>query len=263
MAYFCSIILMPVVFLALNLAWAETTNNQPLRIVVQGSNTVPVFTFGFTPRTPQFSDDRNQARCFANQNWNNLTFAERAGFVDDTFKLLLTLHQRPNDNQYRFSSRILTCKMFKESSFDTQIGNESGSSAVGMGQVLSGTAEDVLSDRIGFRSKIAGYEGISNYEDYKAKMASEIALQLELSMAVLEMKRRDFGYDGSNVKLLLKRYFGSPSDADNDAYANSIYDCAACVQRNNDQYTQDCLCKVKPDDTNCAITEIPPEPRCR
>jgi hypothetical protein len=245
---------------------AETTSpSTPLQITITGGNATLNPTFGFVPRKASFSDDRNQARCFANKSWNNLSYEDKAMFIDDTYRILLHLHQNknnPNDDSFKFSSRILTCKTFKESSFDPQIGNESGSSAVGLGQVLTGTAEDLLGPRIGFRSKLPGYENVSDYSDYKTKMAKEITLQLELSMGVLEMKRNDFNLSIDNIKPLLQRYLGSSSDSDNEAYANSIYDCAACAKRNNGMFSQECLCKTKPNDTNCTKILKAPEPRC-
>lgn len=236
-------------------AVAEIVPSTPLKLTIQPLPLEQLNrTFAYKPRRAAFSDNFKTALCYADPEWNKLTYEDRAGMIDDMFRILLSIHQSKDesDPRYRFSSRILTCKLFKESGFNTQIGNVD-STAVGLSQVLEGTAADVLGPRNGFRSKVQGYEHIGDYETYQQKMAEETTLQLELGLAVMEMKRRDFNLNVDDARPFLRRYFGSRSEAANDAYANSIFNCAACVKANDNFYSQECLCKAKPEDKRCMV----------
>lgn len=220
--------------------------------------------FAFAPRRASFSEDLKTARCNADPSWNKLEYTDRAGMIDDMFRVLLKVHQSSDASNpsFKFSSRILTCKVFNESSFDTNIASP-WSTAVGLSQVLDGTAADVLSDRNNFRSKVRGYEHIGDYATYKQKMAQEVTLQLEMSLAVMEMKRKDFGLDTKDIRPFLRRYLGSKDEAANTAYADSIYNCAACVARNSDLYDLKCLCMAKPNDSKCISNKNAPIGACR
>jgi hypothetical protein len=250
-------------------AFADETVNGPLQIVVSGAGSYDpykVLKFPFPPRKAAFSTNRNKARCYANNTWNSLSYEERAGYIDDIYSALLKIYQNPSDSgdpKYRFSTRILTCKAYKESNFDTQIGNESGSGAKGMSQVVDGTGVDLFNRRPRFRSKIPGYEHITQYADFVKAMAGEPALQLELGLAVMERKRTDFDLDVNQVKPFLENYLGSNDSSANETYAQEIYDCAACVKDNGNVYTHECLCKANLiNDPGCINVPRPPMPEC-
>ncbi len=280
----------PVVFLVVFfnalLTHAEVTQtsaSQPLRLTLTSPSMELNFDFGFPPRRGEFATPdnipgydsltetekinqlSNLARCNADSYWNSFNYADQAGFISDTYKVLMKAHReglQAGDPSYDFSPRILTCKAFKESNFNTQIGNFYGSSAVGLSQVLQGTLDDLFSERVGFRSRVPGYENIKTGQEMLTQMARNPTLQLEVGLAVLEMKRDDNSYSGANIQPILESYLGSSNPDANAAYARSIYDCAYCVQQNNESYSLECLCKTKPDDKNCMAMPSGGTPTC-
>lgn len=241
-----------LVILSLDTTVAEVTH-QPPRIVITPSDSTFVpnpLLFKYPPVKADFSADLNTAQSYANPEWNKLTRPEKASYLFGLYELLLKLHQKPNDPAYRFSPRVLVCKLYNESSFDTQIGNLD-SSAKGLSQVLDGTADDVFrSDRLNFRSVLPGYEHISEGPKFREIMADDPTAHMELGLAVLESKRRDFSLSGESVEPVLKAYLGGSEEA-NKAYAEAIYNCALCVKQNKNKFTVECLCKAKPKDDGC------------
>ena len=68
-------------------------------------------------------------------------------------------------------------------------------------------------------------------------------LQMNLSLGVLDAKRRDNELDCRNAKSLLRKYYGS-KPACNVKYANRIFKCALCIKRGDNQVSKKCLEKA-------------------
>lgn len=238
---------------------AETVNGsetrEPLRITITGANHTPnPHLFAYEPWEGGFTTDEQASFCKQSDMWNGMTYVEKGNYILEKYKVLTRLHMNqnnPEDQKFNFLPRLMVCKTFKESTFNTQI-KAGGSSAVGLSQVLGGTLEDLVS-RFGFRSKLTGYTRFDRASDFEEWMATDPMLQMEVGMAVLEMKRVDNRLSGANIQPILEAYYGSDDPAVNTQYAEDIMACSRCIG-DSEVITQSCLCKTKPNDANCLTT---------
>lgn len=181
-----------------------------------------------------FSESREEADRCTDINWLTFSMMEKADYIRATFDELLAAHE------LKYSSRILTCQALKESCFRSQDESpDPDSSASGLMQVTRATAKDLFKrGSKWFTPKVVGFEAETSGKEYHSKMATSIAAQMELGLAVMHQKRIDNGSD--DIREMLKSYRGSDSKT-NNAYADVIYSCADCIRKNDDQISEKCL----------------------
>lgn len=250
-----------IILAAAPLQASETTENTPAKASTYDPSK-PYFPT-IPPRKSEFSDDVNTANSFNNINWLSFTIEERADQVYEMAKTLIDAHDfHYGVHNFSHSPRVLTCKVYKESTFNPQIKSPI-SSGVGLSQVLDQTAEDLF-DRYGsvFHSIVPGFENVRDGKDVPKEksfhylMAKSIPAQIELGLFVMQMKAMDIeasGHKITSVRDLLERYYGATKKdrktgkrvldhKKNKAYADPIFRCAKCIKRNkNDHITQACL----------------------
>jgi hypothetical protein len=184
-----------------------------------------------------FSPKRNEANACTHPIWTNMDMLARAEYVRLTYEELLAAHGLD------YSPRILTCKAVRESCLRPQDeSSASNSTASGLAQVTRSTAADLFRRGEWFTPKVRGFEEIDDGRTYHARMSQSMAAQLELGMAVLHQKSID--HRTTNIRKLLEGYYGHSAKA-NKEYSDRIYDCAACIQANDDRITTTCLRKAR------------------
>jgi hypothetical protein len=145
-----------------------------------------------------------------------------------------------------YSPQILTCKAYKESTFDPEAKNPA-SSALGLSQATKSSCKDLFVRGDWFTPKIAGFERIKSGAVYYTKMGNSIIAQMEVGLAILHQKSMDLG--SNNISTLLKAYRGSDSAKLNSSYAKSIVDCGKCLG-GKPFVTEDCLAIAKRPETS-------------
>ncbi|MGH1468885.1 MAG: hypothetical protein ACRBBP_08420 [Bdellovibrionales bacterium] len=176
----------------------------------------------YPPRVASFSESNSEARSFTNANWLALSTVEKASYVHDVSSRLIAAHGL----EHLYTPRIITCKVFRESTFRPQIDSRY-SSAKGISQVVDGTVDAVFR-QTNFRFQTPGFEDVTRGSTFRSRMARSMNAQLELGIAVLEVKRAESG--SSNIRTILGRYYGSRTSACNEGYANRIFNCAVCMR---------------------------------
>jgi hypothetical protein len=231
-----------LVLIVFTSVWADETVNSPgpLQITITGGGaTYPLLIDRYYPRVSAFSSDVNEARRYASEEWNQLSLTEQGNYIRDTYAELNRVHG------YNYSTRVMTCKVYRETAFNPQ--HKAGtSSASGLAQVTSGTAQDIFNpQRLNFNFITPGYDSFSDSDKYMDKMADSMVAQMELGLAAIRLK--DPGGSGeNNMRPILERYFGDPDNPiNNQIYANNIMRCATCIKNNKDVISPECLAKAK------------------
>lgn len=196
----------------------------------------------YPPRVARFSENSNTANRYTNADWLSLSYSQKAEHVHDVAEALIRAHGLQNI----YSPRVVTCKTANESDFRPQIGN-TASTAKGISQVTEGTVDAVFL-QTDFRFKTPGFEDVRRASTFRSRMARSMNAQIELGLAVFEVKRGEAG-GSTNTTTILKRYRGSGSNACNVDYANRILECAVCIRDNG--LTNACLAKAKGAHANC------------
>jgi hypothetical protein len=161
---------------------------------------------------------------------------------------------------YKYEPRVLVCKMFKESTFRPQVeAYGEDSSAAGLSQITKATCIALMSgfhgEKLLFRSEIPEYSHIDNGEDLYNALSGSIALQIEVGLAVLQLKNLEGtarkGVVVSGVRQLLELYYASSNQKANKKYAQDIINCSTCVEKNNNKISYSCLLMAQGGDGSC------------
>jgi hypothetical protein len=182
-----------------------------------------------------WSTDRGVANSCTNPRWESMGPLAKAEYIRLTYEELLAVHGMD------YSPRILTCKTVRESCLRPQ-DQASTSTAVGLSQVTASTARDLFVRAKWFKPRVAGFQDVSDGDKYHDRMRSSVAAQMELGLAVLHQKSRDF--KTSNIRIMLGNYYGLDAES-NKEYSDAIYDCADCIKGNQDRLSMDCLNKAR------------------
>lgn len=186
------------------------------------------------------SDGNSASRCIA--DWKKLSLEERGNRPLKGYSELVKAHG------LSYNPRTLTCKAYKESTFDPSAKNR-GSSAFGLGQVLKSSAVDLFKRDPWFQSRIPGFSDIRRGDVYHQKMKTSILAQMELGLAIFHQKARD--YKTSREATLLKRYRGS-CNAVNNHYQEKILQGSRCLaQIKGNKVDMSCLKIVKAGEPKC------------
>jgi hypothetical protein len=169
------------------------------------------------------------------KEWTTLDTVEKGNELLKGYQELTEAHGLP------YSPQILTCKVYKESTFDPEA-KSTASSALGLAQATKSSCKDLFVRGDWFTPKIAGFERIKSGAVYYAKMGNSIIAQMEVGLAILHQKSMDLG--SNNISALLKAYRGSDSAKVNSSYAQSIVECGKCMKKAT-VVTEDCLAIAK------------------
>lgn len=145
-----------------------------------------------------------------------------------------------------YSPQVLTCKVYKESTFDPKAKN-AASSAFGLAQATKDTCKDLFARGDWFKPKVAGFEKIKNGAAYYAKMSNSIIAQMEVGLAILHQKSLDGNF--RSLSSTLMAYRGSASAKINSSYAQSIVECGKCMKKAG-AVTEACLAIAKRPETS-------------
>ncbi len=178
----------------------------------------------YPPRGAAFTKSLTHSRNLTNENFLNFSLIQKANHIHDIASIIIETHN------FDYSPRIITCKIYKESTFNPQI-EAKHTSAKGISQVTDGTVGAVFSQktRIGFEFKTPGFQNIKEKSEFIKRMAGSMNAQIELGIAVLKLKSVESG--SLRIKTLLRRYYGHKKQICNKDYANRIFDCALCIKR--------------------------------
>jgi hypothetical protein len=228
----------------------EAVNGTPLRLTItpEIAPGVPSIYEMYIPRTAKCSESLDTAKGYASEQWNQLPPVEKAKYLMETYKALNARHG------FDYSYRILTCKAYRESTFDTQIDTGiPGSSARGISQAVKDTVEYLFRPKpksskdpagFGFKSKLRGFENLTGAQVFE-EMCGSMLLQMEVGLAVMDMKSAE-NNGTENAMKLMASYYGHPAHhCCNELFGRSIYDCATCIRDNGDVPTQKCLDQAK------------------
>lgn len=203
----------------------------------------------YPPRTPAFAVGYSAALKNTSSEWMSLNKIQQAQYLFDKYNALLAAHPFPLQD-----ASLLLCKTQRESNtsvnghqyFAPQVTTTvPRSDASGISQILSSTAADLFNRYSFFRSRVAGFENIHNGRQFHQAMAGNMIAQMELGMAVMEMKRRDVGC--RTQKCLAGHYYGKEGNCQsgvshNDDYASKVLACKSCIDSQGISYT--CLNKA-------------------
>ena len=184
-----------------------------------------------------FSHIRKEADGCTQSDWLKKSLVDRAKFIHDKYAELTKAHNIP------FSPRVLTCKAMRESTFRSQDQAAPPGTVAGLSQISSPTAVDIFARAKWFKPKVEGFEAITDGTSYYEEMKVSPVAQLELGLAVLYQKSRDF--KTKDIRSTLEKYYGSEDDCANTEYAEAIFDCAECMVQNRNRMTLSCLNKTK------------------
>jgi hypothetical protein len=197
----------------------------------------------FFNREGCFAPKRAQADECTHSDWSRMGMLDRAEYVRATYEALLDVHGLD------YSPRILTCKAVRESCLRPQDESPSSdSTASGLSQVTLSTAKDLFRRGNWFQSKVLGFDDVTDGATYHSRMSKSVVAQLELGLAVLHQKSID--HRTTRIRKLLEGYYGLNPKANKD-YSDRIYDCAACIEANDNRMTTTCLKKAR----NSCFTE--------
>lgn len=174
------------------------------------------------------------------KDWLKMDTVEKGNHLLKGYQELTEAHGLP------YSPQILTCKVYKESTFDPKAKN-SASSAFGLAQATKDTCKDLFSRGDWFNTKVAGFEKVKNGADYYAKMSNSIIAQMEVGLAILHQKSLDGNFRSLSATLMA--YRGSISEKINSSYAQSILECGKCVKKAG-SVTEACLAIAKRPETS-------------
>ncbi|MBK7844383.1 MAG: hypothetical protein IPJ71_11905 [Bdellovibrionales bacterium] len=165
------------------------------------------------------------------KEWTRLDTVEKGNELLKGYQELTEAHGLP------YSPQILTCKAYKESTFNPTAKNP-GSSAFGLSQATKSSCKDLFARGDWFIPKVSGFEKIKSGAAYYAKMSGSIIAQMEVGLAILHQK----SLDGSlkSLSSTLMAYRGSASAKINRSYAQSIVECGKCIKKAS-AVTEECL----------------------
>ncbi len=185
----------------------------------------------FPPRQAKFSRSRSTSVGYTNTSWLAMSTVQQAQYLMGKYKTLAGLHG------LRFSPELLTCKAYRESLLNLggrkifqvqRITSVKSSTAAGVSQVTKTTARDTFARGRWFRSKVPGFEGITDGTTFYNQMAGNMIAQMEFGMAILEQKRRDGGFRSDHS--VLQAYYGHPKKSCQKNYADKVTSCTNCLK---------------------------------
>lgn len=183
---------------------------------------------GFPPRVAKFSASANTVAEYTNAEWLRKPRLDQAYYLHD---LIVDIQKR---HGFNYSPRILLCKAYHESCFRPQVANEV-STAAGLSAVTKATLKDIFNRGDWFRSQTPGYGNITTGEEYHARMAESMELQLEAGIAVFHQKDLDTNLKHTeNSPELLKLYLGNPTKMQEDETDDQRAAREANIKKNKD-----------------------------
>ena len=237
-----------------------SSGNTPHRVPIpvtrpEDLNTCGFLCNDFPPRKATFvpSSTPKKTEGATNAKWVSMSASERAKYIMDHYKRI----QEKTQYGCNYSPRILTCKTYRESLFHPQWQTAvKNSSASGLAQITKTTMKDMV-NRYNFKSVIPGTTHMRSFTEFWKGQQSNILLQMNLSLGVFDMKRKDMQSKNrksknkksknkphcSSIKSILRKYYGNPRQSCNNDYADNIYGCAVCIRDNNNQISKRCLKK--------------------
>jgi hypothetical protein len=174
------------------------------------------------------------------KEWTTLDTIEQGNKLLKGYQELIQVHE------LTYSPQVLTCKAFKESTFDPKAKNPA-STAFGLAQATKSSCKDLFDRGDWFNTKVPGFEKIKNGAAYYAKMSSSIIAQMEVGLAILHQKSLDGNF--KSLSSILMAYRGSESAKINSSYAQSIVECGKCIKRAA-VVTEACLAIAKRPETS-------------
>jgi hypothetical protein len=205
-------------------------------------------SFGQVGPDPYFRADgcwsrtrRGAANC-AHPSWKDMSLQERGHFIRDSFMTLMQAHQ------FNYPPNVLTCLVFKESSFQANIRNP-GPRATdsGLGQVIRSTADDVFRRYVNnprnpnrITPRVQNFTEIRSGREYHDLMRTSPLAQLELTLMVFRAKQLDLRTN--NISRIVAGYHGNPASGASQGYTQAVMNCARCLdQVSNGAVSERCL----------------------
>ncbi len=245
----------------------ETTGGStPLQITITPSQEQIALTRlpEYPPRCERFIEpdnwDYTQVDACAHPEWvptlecPNQDQVRRANILMGMAETIIEAHNyrfatQNGSEGFTYEARTLVCKMFRESTFRPQAEAPGDrSSAAGLSMVTRSTAqalmdkEDRYSQALNFYSRLPRYNHIEDGDELYEAMRGSIALQIEVGLAVLQLKNLEGRSSIHGVRELLERYYGHGLPA-SPGYAARIIDCSRCIRDNNNEVQYSCLLK--------------------
>ena len=203
----------------------------------------------YPPQRAKFSRRLSESISCTNTGWLTLSTVEQASYIYGAYRRLVQIHDLD------YPPEILMCKAFKESMGQYngrkifQIQRQTSvrrSTAVGISQVTKSSARDLFDRGRWFRSRVEGFEDISDGAVFYSRMGGNVIAQMELGLAILHQKKLD-----TNARYLtsvLGFYYGNNQDC-NREYARRIKRCGDCVSGGS--ITERCLDRALGMPENC------------
>lgn len=233
---------------------SETTNADR---AVESVESTPLVGTRFPPLKADFSKDHKTANTYTNKEWASLNDLDRANYIRSVAKRLNELHGLD------YSPRVVTCTTFRESCFRPQeMDKVEVNTGAGLCQVSRPTFVDLFNNASWFRSKVAGFQDITDGAVLHKAMAGSMEAQIEGCISIMHQKNIYLGGKPSSDRMpaVLQAYKGNSVNTGNAAqnaagrkinedYANKIFTCAECI-RNEDKSA-----KKKADEITMACLE--------
>ena len=203
----------------------------------------------YPPQRAEFSRRFSESISCTNTGWLSLSTVEQASYIYGAYRRLVRIHNLD------YPPEILMCKAFKESMGQYngrkifQIQRQTSvrrSTAAGVSQVTKSSAKDLFDRGAWFRSRVEGFESISDGGVFYNRMGENVIAQMELGLAVFHQKKLDT--NARHLTSVLGFYYGNNRDC-NREYARRIKRCGDCVSGGS--ITERCLDRALGMPENC------------